>query len=249
VAAVTVPRVDAEGVAPDGTIVPAFVDRGRLFAFAIDPRTGARRALSSAPSSGGCAATTPAFTPDGRLMAIVDGCVHVAVWDLRSGRVVRTAVLPDRANASSAAGGGTTASGARLAADGRYVLVAVEGGGLVRIDLADGSFAERPGTQTVAKALAVSPNGRFYAIGRGDGTVDEYDARTLQLVRHHVLDQPIQTLAFSPDSRELAVEDTSHVVWVWDTCDICENAHALATLAARESVRTLTPSERATFGL
>jgi WD40 repeat protein len=182
-------------------------------------------------------------------MAIVDGCVHVVVWNLRTGRVLRTAVLPDRANASSAAGGGTTASGARLSPDGRYVLVAVEGGGLVRIDLRNGGFSERPGSQTVAKALAVSPDGRFYAIGREDGTVDEYDARSLQLVRHHVLDRPIQTLAFSPDSRELAVEDTSHVVWMWDTCDICENAKALSALAARESVRRLTPSERATFGL
>src|SRR5207302_7348857 len=100
-------------------------------------------------SSDGCAATTPSFTPDGRLMAIVDGCVNVVVWDLRSGRVVRTAVLPDRANASSAAGGGTTASGAQLSPDGRYVLVAVEGGGSVRIDLRTSELAERPATQPV----------------------------------------------------------------------------------------------------
>jgi WD40 repeat protein len=249
VASVTVPRLDAEGVAPNGRIVAAYVDGGRLFATAIDPRTGHTRSFQPGQSSIGCAATTPSFTPDGRLMAIVDGCVHVDVWDVRTGRVVRTAELPDRANASSAAGGGTTASGARLTPDGRYALVAVEGGGLVRIDLRDGSFAERPGTQTVAKALAVSPDGDFYAIGRQDGTVDEYDAHTLQLVRHHVFENPIQTLAFSPNSRQLAVEDTSHVLRVWDTCDICENPKALAALAARESVRELTPSERATFGL
>jgi WD40 repeat protein len=182
-------------------------------------------------------------------MAIVDGCVHVVVWDLRTGRVKRTVVLPDRANASSAAGGGTAASGAQLSPDGRYVLVAVEGGGLVRVDLRTGDFAERPGTQTVAEALAVSPSGRFYAIGRQDGTVDEYDSRSLQLVRHHVLTGPIQTLAFSPDSRELAVEDTSNVLWLWDTCDICENPTALAKLAAKESVRELTASERSTFGV
>jgi WD40 repeat protein len=119
----------------------------------------------------------------------------------------------------------------------------------VRIDLRTGSFAERPGTQTVAKALAISPDGRFYAIGRQDGTVDEYDARSLQLVRHHVFENPIQTLVFSPDSRELAVEDTSNVVWIWDTCAVCENPTRLAQLAATESVRELTESERATFGI
>ncbi len=125
--------------------------------------------------------------------------------------------------------------------------MALEGGGLVRVDLTTGSFVEFPGTQTIAKALAISPDGDWYAIGREDGTVDEYDARSLQLVRHHTLDSPVETLVFSPDSRELAVEDTSNVVWVWDTCSICENASRLARVAARESVRELTPSERATF--
>jgi WD40 repeat protein len=182
-------------------------------------------------------------------MAIVDGCIHLVVWDLRTGRVRAVAVLPDRANASSAAGGGTTASGAHLSPDGRYALVAVEGGGLVRVDLKTGQTAERPGTQTIAKAIAVSPDGRFYAIGRQDGTVDEYDARTLQLVRHHTLQNAIQTLVFSPDSSELAVEDTSNVVRVWDTCAVCENPTRLAQLAAQESVRSLTPGERATFGI
>jgi WD40 repeat protein len=182
-------------------------------------------------------------------MAIVDACIHVVVWNLRSGRVVRTIVLPDRANASSATGGGTTASGALLSPGGRYVLVATEGAGLVRVDLKSGKMSELPGTQTVAKALAISPNGRWYAIGRQDGTVDVYDARSLQLVRQHTLESPIQTLAFSPDSAELAVEDTSNLLEVWDTCAICENPTRLAQVAAQESVRPLTPGERAAFNV
>ncbi len=247
IASVTVPRLDAQGVAPDGRIAIAYVDGDQLEARLVDPRTGRIRVLQAGQSNLGCGATTPSFTPDGRLMAIVDGCIHVVVWDLRSGRVIRTVELPDRPNASSAAGGGATASGADLSPDGRYVLVALEGGGLVRVDLATRSFVELPGTQTIAKALAISPDGNWYAIGREDGTVDEYDARSLQLVRHHTLDSPIETLVFSPDSRELAVEDTANVVWVWDTCSICENATRLAEVAARESVRGLTPGERATF--
>jgi class 3 adenylate cyclase/WD40 repeat protein/tRNA A-37 threonylcarbamoyl transferase component Bud32/energy-coupling factor transporter ATP-binding protein EcfA2 len=248
-ASVTVPRLDAEGVAPDGKIVAAYVDGGRLFARLIDPRTRRVRSLQPGESSDGCAATTPSFTPDSRLMVIVDGCIHLVVWDLDTGRVKRAVVLPDRANASSAPGGGTTANGAHLSPDGRYALVAVEGGGLVRADLSTGTFAERPGTQTIAKALAISPNGHFYAIGRQDGTVDEYDARTMQLVRHHVLAGAVQSVTFSPDGRELAVEDTNNVVWIWDTCDICQNPTRLEHLAARETVRALTPSERATFGV
>jgi WD40 repeat protein len=127
--------------------------------------------------------------------------------------------------------------------------VTVEGGGLVRIDLASGQVAERPGAQTIAKALAVSPDGHFYAIGRQDGTIDEYDARSLRLVRHHTLENAIQTVVFSPDSRRLAVQDATNVLWVWDTCDVCENPKRLSELAAQQSVRALTPSERATFNV
>ena len=235
--AVTVTRLDAQGVAPDGRIVVAYVDGDQLFARVIDPRSGAVRDLQTGESSAGCAATAPSFTPDSHLMAIVDGCLHVVVWNLRTGRVVRTIELPDRAGGS----------GALLSPDGRYVLVAVLGGAFVRVDLASGKTVEVPGAETEGNVLAVSPDSRFYAIGRENGTVDEYDAESLQLVRQHMLGAAVQTLVFSPDSRELAVEDAHHVVWIWDTCDVCEDATALSKLAARESVRALTPGERATF--
>jgi WD40 repeat protein len=239
VASVSVPRLDAQGVAPDGRIVAAYVDDDRLFARVIDPRTSRARVLPPSRSSDGCAATTPSFTPDSRLMAIVDGCLNVAVWDLRSGRLKRTIDLPDRASGS----------GALISPDGRYVLVAVLGGAFVRIDLSSGESVVRPGAQTEGKALAISPDGRFYAIGRLDGTVDEYDARSLRLVRHHALDHAIEALVFSPDGRELAIEDTSDVLRIWDTCDVCDDPARLAELAARQSVRELTPEERATFGV
>ena len=97
--------------------------------------------------------------------------------------------------------------------------------------------------------LAISPNGRFYAIAREDGTVDVYDARTLRPVRHHALVSPVEALAFSPNSQELAVEDTGNVVRVWDTCAICENPTRLASVAAQESVRALTAGERRIFAV
>jgi WD40 repeat protein len=238
-ASVTVPRLDAQGVAPDGRIVAAYVQSGRLFARVIQPGAGPPRDLQSAPSSDGCAATTPSFTPNSRLMAIVDGCIHLAVWDLGSGRLKRTILLPDRASGS----------GALLAPDGRYVLVTVLGGAFVRIDLRSGKVVEVPGAEAEGKVLAISPDGRFYAIGRQDGTADVYDAGSLRLVRHHTLVNAVQSLVFSPDSSELAVEDTSNVLRIWDTCAICENPARLSELAARESVRTLSPGERATFNV
>jgi class 3 adenylate cyclase/WD40 repeat protein/energy-coupling factor transporter ATP-binding protein EcfA2 len=239
VASVTLPRLDAQGVAPDGRIVAAYVDGTRLFARVIDPRSGRIQDLPSGQSSDGCAATTPSFTRDGSLMAIVDGCIHVVVWDLRSGRIRRTVVLPERA----------AGSGARLSPDGRYVLVAVLGGAFVRVDVATGKSAQVPGAQAEGNVLAISPNGQFYAIGRQDGTVDVYDARTLQPIRHHALVSSIEALVFSPDSQDLAVEDTSNVVRVWDTCAVCQNPRRLSVLAAQESARGLTPGERRTFNV
>jgi class 3 adenylate cyclase/WD40 repeat protein/energy-coupling factor transporter ATP-binding protein EcfA2 len=239
VAAVSVPRLDAQGVAPNGRIGAAYVNGDRLFAQLIDPRSGRIRALSTATSSDGCTATRPSFTPDSRLMAIVDGCIHVVVWDLRSGRILRSTVLPDRSNGS----------GARLSPEGRYVLVTVLGGAFMRIDLRSGTIDVVPGAQAEGDVLAVSPDGDFYAIGRQDGTVDVYDAGAQRLVRHHALVSPIEALAFSPNGQELAVEDTSNVVRVWDTCALCENPKRLAVLAARQSVRALTPGERRTFNV
>jgi WD40 repeat protein len=136
-----------------------------------------------------------------------------------------------------------------LSPDGRYVLVPVPGGAFARADVASGAVVEVPGEKAPGNGLAISPNSRFYAIGRENGTVDEYDARSLRVIRHHMLENAIKTLVFSPDSRELAVEDTSDVLRVWDTCELCENPRRLAKLAAADSVRALTPGERATFNV
>jgi class 3 adenylate cyclase/WD40 repeat protein len=237
--AITVPRLDAQGVAPDGRVAVAWVNDGRLFAELGDVRTGTVRRLPTGTSSAGCAAGQPSFSADARLLAVVDSCLHLVVWDVRARRIVRTVALPDRSNGT----------GGMLSPDGRYVLVSVLGGAFVRVAVGTGRVREVPGAQAEGSVLAIAPNGAFYAIGRQDGTVDEYDARSLRLVRHHLLAHAIQALAFSPDSRALAIEDSHDTIQVWDTCDVCESPRALARLAAEQSVRNLTPGERATFGV
>ncbi len=235
-AAVTVPRMEAQGIAPDGQIAATYVEGSKLQAELIDPTRGTTRRLAHGATETGCIAGQPSFTPDGALMAISDGCVRLNVWDLRSGRVLRTITLAEHGSSS-----------AILAPDGRYVLVPIAVGTFARADLSTGAVQEVPGAKSSGTALAVSPDGRYYAIGREDGSVDEYDARTLKLIRRHELDDAVKTLVFSPDSRELAVEDTGDVVRVWDSCEICESGARLERRAAAESVRSLTPSERRTF--
>lgn len=237
-AAVTVPRMEAQGIAPDGHIAAAYVEGEEMQAELIDPQDGAVRRLQPGATETGCIAGEPSFTSNGSLMAISDGCVHVNVWNLRSGRVMRTITLPEHG-----------ASSAILTPDGRYALVPIAVGTFARADLRSGAVEEVPGSKVAGTALAVSPNGRYYAIGREDGSVDEYDARTMRLIRHHELGNAIKMLVFSPNSRELAVEDTSDFVRVWDSCEICENPAQLARRAAAESVRSLTATEQATFGV
>jgi len=236
VADVAAPRLEAEGVAPDGRIVASWVESGRLFAQLIDPRSGRAQTLPSAPSRAGCWATTPSFTPDGRAMAVIDGCVDLSVWDVPGARVERTVMLPQPASGP-----------ATIAPGGRYVLVPVPGGGFLRADLRTGRVAQVAGAGAPGEALAVSPDGRFYAVGREDGTVEEYDSRSLRVIRQHTLQDPVRGLAFSPDSRELVVVDTGNVIRVWDTCEACENASALAAIAARDSVRDLSAEELMTY--
>ncbi len=237
-AAVTVPRMEAQGVLPDGRIGAAYVQGSKMQAELIDPRTGVVRQLAPGVTEAGCIAGTPSFALDGSLMAIGDGCVHVNIWNLRSGRLVRTIVLQEHGS-----------SDALLAPDGHAMLVPIAVGTFARANLISGAVEEVPGSNAAGTALAISPNGRYYAIGREDGTVDEYDAHTMRVIRHHELDSAVKTLAFSPDSRELMVEDTADVVRLWDSCEACENATLLARRAAAESVRSLTASERATFGV
>jgi WD40 repeat protein len=238
VAAVTVQRLEAQGVAPDGDIAADYVEDNRLEVELVDPHNGAVRRFAPGVTETGCTSGPPSFNASGSLMAISDGCVRVDVWDVRSGSLIKSIMLPEHGSSS-----------ALMTPDGRYVLVQIAVGTFARADLRSGAVEEVPGAQAASSALAVSPNGRYYAIGRQDGSVDEYDARTLRLIRQHELDSPIKTLVFSPDSSELAVEDTSDVVRVWDSCEICENPTQLARRAAAESVRSLTASERATFGV
>ena len=129
------------------------------------------------------------------------------------------------------------------------MLVPVPGGAFARADLVTGQVVEVPGANAPGNALAISPDGRYYAIGREDGTVDEYDARSLRLIRHHALVNAVKSLVFSPDSRQLAVQDTSDVLRLWDTCASARTRRGWPRWRPRESVRTLTPGERATFNV
>lgn len=114
-----------------------------------------------------------------------------------------------------------------LNADGRFALVASRAGKLIVADLKQpGRFVELegglrnpdlpgPAGVTGSGALALSPDGRWVAAGRdaASGRPTIWDAQTGRIVRQ--LDSENAHLAFSPDSRLLAMVGFSACT-VWD---------------------------------
>ncbi len=233
----SVSRFNGDGLAPNGDVATTYTYGQRVFVRLFSPQGRSIRFFRPARSGVGCSPVTN-FSADSRLMVVEDLCHYVAVWDVRSGRLLRETEVMGRL-------GGT--GGANLTPDDRFVVLGLAGGALARIDLRTGQIQERPGANSDPKVSAVSPDGRYYALALTDGSIDVYDARTLRLVRQHLLPSSALGLSFSPGSRHLAALDSSHVLHIWDTCGTCENPQALARRAERESVRTLTTDERATF--
>jgi WD40 repeat protein len=226
------------GVGASGRVLTIYGVRDSSFrARLFDPRTGASRSFAPGPTAclgGGGGAE---FSPDESRAVVYDNCGLVSLYDVRSGRLLHALQIPDR----------TTANGVGWAPDSSKVYLGAAGGSLVAIDVATGQFQERPGSQEAANTVSISPDGRFVALGGSRGIVDVYDTRTLQLVRQHVLPRPVEAVSLGRDT--LAVLDQQHTVRAWDTCAVCENAAALERRMRAETVRRLTPGERATFGV
>ncbi|HEU5034016.1 MAG TPA: TIR domain-containing protein [Mycobacteriales bacterium] len=223
--------VGGTGLVLNASGTPQATIRPRLF----DPRTGRTRTFDVAPA--GCGGGDAAFSPDESRVAVVDICGLVEIYDVHSGRLLRHVQLTDRA----------TANGEAWSPDSRRLYLGVAGGSLVVLNADTGTVQERPGSQDVANSVAVSPDGRFVALGGSSGIVDVYDAHTLRLVRQHVLPRPVKAVTLS--ARSLAVLDEHYTLRIWDTCAICEDAAALQQQMRAETVRSLTPGERATFGV
>ncbi|HEU5034018.1 MAG TPA: WD40 repeat domain-containing protein [Mycobacteriales bacterium] len=226
----------AFGVGPSGRVLTADADRnGTLHPRLFDPRTGTSHPLAQGPAL--CLAGAAEFSPNESRVAVYDQCGRVEIYDIASGRLLRTAQLADR----------TTANVVAWAPDSSHLYFGVAGGSLVVLDVRTGQIQERPGSQEAANGVDVSPDSRFVAVGGSGGIVDIYDTRTLRLVRQHVLPQPVEAVALGPSS--LTVLDENHTLRVWDTCGSCEDPAALERQARAESIRSLTPGERATFGV
>jgi WD40 repeat protein len=162
----------------------------------------------------GTAVTCLAWSPDGSLLAGASRAGDVRLWDPK-GRLVRT--LPGTDPVFSLAwspDGEVLATGAiHFPAPTATGLVPLPG--VIRLWGRDGSLNRTLGTESTGGKflnLAWSPDGSMFAAGAGDYNVWRADGTQVGVLRTG--GTPAWAMAWSPDSRALAIGDESGVLQI-----------------------------------
>ncbi|MBP3957152.1 sigma-70 family RNA polymerase sigma factor [Gemmata sp. G18] len=156
------------------------------------------------------------FTPDGKELAVRGDKPGIRVIDTATGQQVRVIAS------------GETMNGLQLTPDGRHV-VFVRSSDQSKVHVWDWTtdkevLAFDAGKRTYS-APALSTDGRFVAVGGGDGFVRLYDLGTGKPVREFDTNRPgsaahdensVYAVAFSPDGRTLATGCIDGKVRVWE---------------------------------
>ncbi|WND23064.1 hypothetical protein RI060_39525 [Streptomyces janthinus] len=186
-----------------------------------DPVTGRRTSTFTVPDG---VVRAMAFSPDGRTVAAASASA-VRVWDVATGRT-RHSFTSDAPRAVA------------FGPDGRTV-VAASYNGQVRVgDVATGRTRTTHETPIDGYAVAISPDGRTYAVVRpGRSSVQLREVATGK-IRRTISDSPIgvNDVVFAPDGRTLAIRGGADTVRLWDTA----SGAARGTVTAGHRVRGMT---------
>ena len=179
------------------------------------------------------------FSGDGRRVAQDAFCGVVEVWDVGTGRLLRT--VNQNAETSAVA----------LNRDGSKLLVASWDSRATIYSVATGrqlvSFIGH--TRGIASA-GLSPDGTRVVTVSLDHTVRVWDARTGQNLRVLTFTDDQSEVAYNGDGSEIAVAEntpslgTPNIIRLFNTCPACQNPGELLKLAAPHATNNTTQLER-----
>ena len=144
--------------------------------------------FDAGPAVGGL---TPAFSPDGTMLAVGNRNAETHIFDVASGKVLR--VLPE-----------PQTQGLQFSPDGRTLAVAYVNGSLRLWNMADGRLLH--GLKTTAKELyrvEWSPDGQMLASAGLEGNITLWNPTDLSILREIAGPEWVIGLRFSPDGRNL----------------------------------------------
>jgi WD40 repeat protein len=184
-------------------------DQGDGSVALIDLRT--LRLAAMLPARNGPFAPAIAFFPDGRTLLTGGVAGHLTVWDTRSHRVLRTLNI------------GAPVMGADVSPDGRLIAAQTQPqgstGSVVQVRPASGGKPLWSGRlQDGGSGVYFSPDGRTVsALGccTAFSTVESWDARSGRLLFRRRLSNHATAIAFSSDSRLLAVGTENGQALLW----------------------------------
>ena len=203
----------AAAISPDGRTITVGSQTGQV-SF-VDPSTGQARPGIGAHST---PVTTLTYSPDGRAVVSTGNDNKVIVWDPQTAKADAVLTAPAEQVQSVA-----------FSPDGTTLYTSSPGGVLLEWDLiGDRSFGRRfalgPGSpccgpvSPLTPPLALSPNGRTFAVRLGTSSVGLFSTRTLQRQASFTIKPTgtaITALAWSPAGPELAVGGHSGLVQLW----------------------------------